>query len=262
MRVITLNVNGIRSAVQKGAFEYLKTMQADVICLQEIKAKPEQIEGEAFHLPGYHRYIHSAQKPGYSGVAVYSKILPKAVHSSLGFEVADTEGRYLQLDFNGLSIVSLYLPSGTSGEARQALKFAFMAQYETVLKQQKAMNQEWIIAGDWNIAHTKMDLKNWQSNQKNSGFLPEERAWLDKLFGEIGFVDAFRVKNQSPGCYSWWSHRARAYENDVGWRIDYHVVTPGLKDKISHVFIDRPAHFSDHAPVVVDYDITLEGLEV
>jgi exodeoxyribonuclease-3 len=253
-RLITANLNGIRAAARKGFFKWASEQQADAICLQELKAQEADLESLSLELPGYQGYYHCAQKKGYSGVGILTRHKPNKIIKGLGWTVADDEGRYVQLDFGQLSIVSLYLPSGTSGEERQAVKYDFLDRYEKHLKGLGKEKREYIICGDWNIAHTKLDLKNWRSNQKNSGFLPEERAWMDKVFGPLGFVDAFRVVNQEPEQYTWWSYRSRkAWDNNVGWRIDYQVITPGLKDTVKNAFIYRDERFSDHAPLVMDY---------
>jgi len=256
MRIITLNVNGIRSAGRKGLFDWLAGQRADVICLQETKAQLPQLADNALYFPsGYHSYFHDAEKKGYSGVAVYSAREPDAVVRGLGWSDFDAEGRYLQIDFPGLSVVSLYLPSGSSSEARQAAKFDFLDRFAPQLKQLRRRRREFIICGDWNIAHREIDLKNWRSNQKNSGFLPEERAWMDWLFDEAGFVDAFRVVDTRTEQYTWWSNRGQAWAKNVGWRIDYQVVTPGLRDKVLSASIYKDQRFSDHAPLIMDYKI-------
>lgn len=257
MRVITTNVNGIRSAAKKGFFDWLQTQQADIVCVQELKAQRADLENAVFHPAGYKAYFQCAEKKGYSGVGIYSKIKPKRIIDSLGFETADQEGRYLQLDFDAFSVASLYLPSGTSGEDRQSIKFDFLARYAKHLQTIRQSSQEMIICGDWNIAHQPIDLKNWKGNQKNSGFLPEERAWMDRLFGEMEYIDAFRVVNQAPDQYTWWSHRGQAWAKNVGWRIDYQVLTPGLKQTVSHASIYKEQRFSDHAPLVIDYTIEI-----
>lgn len=255
MRVITINVNGIRSAIKKGLIEWLKTMDADVICLQETKMHAEEDAAMATILPGYYAYYNDAEKKGYSGVAVLTKIKPKHIHMSLGWPHADNEGRYLQVDFDELSVVSLYLPSGSSGPERQAVKFDFLDKYFPILAKQRKDGREYILTGDWNIAHKNIDLKNWRSNQKNSGFLPEERAWMDKVLDNLGWVDAFRVKNQEPDQYTWWSNRGQAWAKNVGWRIDYQIISPALRDKIKAVAIYKDQRFSDHAPLIIDYAI-------
>lgn len=255
MRVISLNINGIRAGARKGFFEWLAKQKADVVCLQETKAKREQLSDPIFQPKGYHAFFHDAQKPGYSGTAIYTKHEPDKVHYGLGWPVADDEGRYVQIDIGNLSVGSLYMPSGSSGDLRQHVKFEFMDQYEPHLLAQKRKRREHIICGDWNIVHKEIDIKNFKPNQKNSGCLPEERAWLDKLFVKHGFVDAFRAVDQRPHQYTWWSNRGRAYENNVGWRIDYQITTPGLADKIKKASVFKEIKFSDHAPLIIDYNI-------
>lgn len=263
MRIITLNLNGIRSAAKKGFFSWMAKQNADVLCFQETRAHPHQLESDPVFFPkGYHTYFFDAEKKGYSGVALYTRTKPDRVHKGcLGWHEADTEGRYLQADFGHLSIVSIYLPSGTSSEARQAIKFDFMKKYRQYLENQKKDGRHYILCGDFNIAHKPIDLKNWKTNQKNSGFLPEERAWLDELFGPTGgFIDAFRVINQEPEQYTWWSHRSKsAREKNVGWRIDYQIVSPDLKPYIQAASIYTAEKFSDHAPLVMDYSLTFES---
>ncbi len=254
MRIISCNVNGIRSASNKGFFRWMVDQGADVICLQETKAQIHQLGEEILAIPGYQCWFFDAEKKGYSGVAVYSRHEPDAVHSGLGWSDMDAEGRYLQLDFPGLSVVSLYLPSGSSGEERQNIKFSFLDRFMPYLRGLRRKRREYILCGDWNIAHKQIDLKNWRGNQKNSGFLPEERAWMDELFGKAGYVDAFREINQEPDQYTWWSNRGQAWAKNVGWRIDYHVVTPGLRDTIQGASIYKDERFSDHAPLTIDYD--------
>lgn len=257
MRIITLNANGIRSAAAKGFFGWLQRQRADVVCLQETRAQLAQLAPALREPPGWHAQFRDAERPGYSGVAIYSRRRPDRIVRTLGWESADREGRFLQADFGALSVVSLYLPSGTSGEARQAVKFDFLERLLPHFRRMRRARREFVLCGDWNIAHTKNDIRNWRSNQKHSGFLPEERAWLDRVFGEIGLVDAFRVQNQDADQYTWWSNRGRAWDNNVGWRIDYQVVTPGLKDRIRRVHIYKEQRFSDHAPLIIDYDVEL-----
>lgn len=257
MRVITVNVNGIRSSAKKGLFRWLAKQQADVICLQEIRASGAVLEQVEHQLPEYHCYYQSAQKPGYSGVGIFSKREPDKVVTTLGFELADNEGRYIHLEFGDLTIASVYFPSGTSSDVRQALKYTFMEKYFSVLKKYLKSKKPKIICGDWNIAHKQIDLKNWRGNQKNSGFLPEERAWLDMLFEKEGLVDAFRVVNQEADQYTWWSNRGRAYENNVGWRIDYQILTPGLSCCVKKASIYKDERFSDHAPLIIDYELEI-----
>lgn len=257
MRVITVNLNGIRSAAKKGFFLWMQQQQADVICVQEIKAQEADLVHSLFKPEGYYVYFHCADKRGYSGVGIYCKEKPNQVIRGLGWPEADQEGRYVEVQFNALSVASVYLPSGTSGDHRQAVKFNFLKQYAEHLHQLAKRVPQAIICGDWNIAHTQMDLKNWRGNQKNSGFLPEERAWMDQLFGSMGFVDAFRVVNAHPEQYTWWSNRGQAWTKNVGWRIDYQVVTSGLKNKITSASIYKDERFSDHAPLTIDYDYSL-----
>ena len=276
MKVISINVNGIRAAARKGMFEWLQKVDADVICLQELKAQPDQIEGQPFHPEGYHTYFHSAEKKGYSGVGIYTKQKPDAVYVGLGeiddgdWSDVDIEGRYIQVDFPNLSVASLYMPSGSAKEERQAYKFRMMERFEPVLQKMLIADREYIICGDWNIAHKKTDIKNWRGNQKNSGFLPAERQWFDWLFAEteseidepmraepLGFVDAYREVNKEPDHYTWWSNRGQAWANNTGWRIDYQVVTPGLRDKIiaGSELIYKEERFSDHAPLIIEYNL-------
>ncbi len=256
MRVISFNVNGIRSATNKGALAWLAKQDADVICLQEVRASEEVLASQALQLPGYHSYYCHAQKSGYSGVGILSKVEPDKIVDKLGFPLADDEGRYIQAEFGDLIVASLYMPSGTSGEERQALKYVFLDKYAKILDKVLKSKKPHIICGDWNIAHKNIDLTNWKTNQKTSGFLPEERAWMDMLFEKKGFVDAFRVVNQEPDQYTWWSSRSRtARERNIGWRIDYQVITPDLKDAVKKVAIYKEEKFSDHAPVIIDYEM-------
>lgn len=255
MRIISVNVNGIRAASRKGFFDWLAAQKADVVCLQETKAQVHQLSDPIFTPKNYYCYYFDAQKKGYSGVALYCRDKPKKVTTGLGWDVADDEGRYIQADFDGFSVASLYLPSGTSGDERQAVKYEFLGNLADVLKGFRRKQREFILCGDWNIAHKQVDIKNWKANQKHSGFLPEERAWMDALFGDIGFVDGFRVLNQDPDEYTWWSNRGQAWAKNVGWRIDYQVITPKLADCVQAVDIYRGERFSDHAPLVIDYDL-------
>ncbi len=254
MRIISLNANGIRSAARKGFFPWLARQGADVVCLQETKSQEHQLNDELLRPAGYFAYYHDAEKKGYSGVALYCRREPDQVTMGLGWPDMDREGRFIQADFGSLSVISLYLPSGSSSEDRQAVKFDFLERFTPVLKGFRCGKREYVICGDWNIAHTKLDIKNWRGNQKNSGFLPEERAWMDQLFGPLGFVDAFRVVNQEADQYTWWSNRGQAWAKNVGWRIDYQVITPGLKDRVRMVSIYKDERFSDHAPLTIDYD--------
>ncbi|ABX79036.1 DNA-(apurinic or apyrimidinic site) lyase [Coxiella burnetii] len=254
MRIITLNLNGIRAAARRGFFDWLKRQKADIVCLQETKACLEITNGDQFHPKGYHCYYHDAEKSGYSGVGIYCREKPDRVTTRLGWEHADKEGRYIQADFGSLSVASLYMPSGTTGEHRQKIKFDFMDRYMKRLKNIVHSKRSFIICGDWNIVHKEIDIKNFKSNQKHSGCLPEERAWLDEVFTKVGLVDAFRVVNQKPDQYTWWSSRGRAWEKNVGWRIDYQVITSDLKNSVKSERIYKDKRFSDHAPLIIDYE--------
>ena len=255
MRVISFNANGIRAAARRGFYQWLAQQNADFVCIQETKAHPEQLlPVEEYYPCGYHCDYVSAEKKGYSGVAIYARKKPENIIRKTGYFDCDSEGRYIQFDYPKLSVVSLYLPSGTTGEPRQAVKYKFLDWFADHLISLKKQGRELIVCGDYNIAHTKADIKNWRSNQKSSGFLPQERAWLDTLFGSLGFVDAFRALNTEEEQYTWWSYRARAFDKNVGWRIDYQVITPGLKNYLQDTFIYREQQFSDHAPLVIDYE--------
>ncbi|MCU7835095.1 MAG: exodeoxyribonuclease III [gamma proteobacterium symbiont of Taylorina sp.] len=255
MKVISANLNGIRAAAKKGFFEWMQTESPDVVCIQETKAQIEQLDAAVFSPPGYYRYFFDAEKKGYSGTAIYSKKEPDNIITGLGWDVADTEGRYLQADFGDLSVASLYLPSGSSKDERQLLKMEFLDKISPLLKEMVQSSREYIICGDWNIVHKRIDIKNFNANKKRSGCLPEERAWLDQLFGEeIGMVDAFRVLNQEAEQYTWWSNRGQAWMNNTGWRIDYQVISPALADQLKSTSIYKEQRFSDHAPLIMDYN--------
>lgn len=257
LTVTSLNVNGLRSAARKGMFDWLAKSDIDVLCVQELKAKEEQLDDMVFTPEGWHRALFPAERPGYSGVGLYSRVKPKAVSRGLGFGQADSEGRYIVADFGKLQIASLYLPSGSAGPARQEAKDEFLQEYLPILKKQVKADKPLIICGDYNIAHKEIDLKNWKSNQKNSGFLPHERAWMDKVQDELGWVDAFRVVDERPEQYTWWSNRGQAWAKNVGWRIDYHLVSPSLKSKVKSASIYKDERFSDHAPLTLKYDLSL-----
>jgi exodeoxyribonuclease-3 len=253
MRIITVNLNGIRSAASKGFYEWLEEQGADIICLQELKAQAADMTEQMLSPHGYHGYFHYAEKKGYSGVGIYCRIKPQQVKVGLDIAEFDAEGRYLQADFANSSVVSLYLPSGSSGEERQAVKFKFLAAFMPHLRDLKASGREVVVCGDWNIAHREIDLKNWRGNKKNSGFLPEERAWLTTLFDEVGFVDVFRQLHPELEAYTWWSNRGQAWANDVGWRIDYQIATPVIAQRATAAGIYKAQRFSDHAPLLIDY---------
>ncbi len=254
MKIITVNVNGIRSANNKGLFKWLESTNADIICLQEIKVAIEDIPSELINWNGYYSSFHPAEKKGYSGVAIYAKKEPKNIIIGLGNKEIDDEGRYLQYDFEDFSVISLYLPSGSSGPEKQIKKFKFMEYYKPLLEMKLTSKRHYVICGDWNIAHQPIDLKNWKGNLKNSGFLPEEREWIGELFNS-GFVDSWRSLYADVPGYTWWSNRGQAYAKDVGWRIDYQICTPELGHKIKHASIFKDIKFSDHAPLIVEYDI-------
>ncbi|MGI9290296.1 MAG: exodeoxyribonuclease III [Gammaproteobacteria bacterium] len=254
MRIVSLNVNGIRAAARKGFFDWLPRQSADVFCLQEVRAQPDQMTDPVFSPNRYHCFHEVAERKGYSGVALFSREEPDEVIYGFGSEEFDSEGRYIEARFGKLSVVSVYMPSGSSKEERQQAKYRFMDEFTEQLAGIRQSKRDYVICGDWNIAHKEIDLKNWKSNQKNSGFLPEERAWMDKVFGEFGFVDAFREVNQKPDQYTWWSNRGRAWDNNVGWRIDYQVVNEALRSKITKASIYKRKRFSDHSPLIMDYE--------
>lgn len=257
MRIITLNANGIRAAERKGFFIWLEQQDADIVCIQETKAQVEQLKADAFWPTNYHCYYHDAIKKGYSGVALYCKEKPDNVIIGMGNDEFDCEGRYIEAQFKDLSVSSLYMPSGSAKEERQQLKYRCMDHMLKKLESIKAEGRDSIICGDWNIAHKNEDIRNWKGNLKNSGFLPKERTWLDTLFNSMNFIDAFRELQQDEHQYTWWSNRGQARANNVGWRIDYHILSPHLAGKVLSTNIYRETSFSDHAPLIIDYDYPL-----
>lgn len=258
MRIVSLNANGIRSAASKGLFPWLRAHEADLVCLQETRAQEHQLTDPMFRPNGHHCFYHDARsKRGYSGVAIYSRREPDEVRHSLGWEDFDREGRYLEARFGQLSVVSLYIPSGSSGEERQAYKFRTLEWLTTIFDGWLASGRDYVVCGDWNIVHTAKDIKNWRSNQGNSGCLPEERAWLDRIFHDRGWIDSFRALKPDAQEYTWWSNRGQARAKDVGWRIDYQVVSPSLRGRPRACSIYRGERFSDHAPFTVDYALDL-----
>jgi len=259
MRIITLNLNGIRAASRKGVYPWFAGQDADVICLQELKAQAPDLTIEMLNPPGLHGYFHYADKKGYSGVGLYTKRQPDRIIEGMGVADIDMEGRYIEACFANLCVISLYLPSGSSSPDRQEAKFSFMARFLPHLEGIIASGREVVLCGDWNIAHREIDLKNWKSNQKNSGFLPEERAWLSEVFDRLGFVDIYRslYPEHTGEAYTWWSNRGQAWAKNVGWRIDYQIATPGIAAAARSASIYKAQRFSDHAPLSVDYDFAL-----
>lgn len=263
LRIISLNLNGIRSASSKGMFEWLSEQDADIVCLQELKAQQPDLSPQMLAPGGYQGWFHYAEKKGYSGVGIYSRHKPDNVVIGLNNPEFDAEGRYVQLDFPKLSVVSVYLPSGSSSPERQEAKFRFLNIFyphlQRLLAESKKQGREVVVCGDWNIAHKEIDLKNWKGNLKNSGFLPEERAWLSRLFDEQGWVDVYRTLYPAQGeeAYTWWSNRGQAWTKNVGWRIDYQVASAGFADSAKHGAVYKAKRFSDHAPLTIDYASSL-----
>ncbi|MBI4989222.1 MAG: exodeoxyribonuclease III [Rhodocyclales bacterium] len=283
LRIITLNLNGIRSAARKGFFDWLARQDADIVCLQELKAQVGEMRTPtltSFAAPrggaqrpsggragaemrhdflnpeGYFGYFHYAEKKGYSGVGLYSRRQPEQVIEGFGVPEFDAEGRYIEAVFGRLSVVSVYLPSGSSSPERQEAKFRFLAHFRPHLEQLRSSGREVLLCGDWNIAHKEIDLRNWKGNLKNSGFLPEERAWIGEVFGPAGFADVYRrLHPDAEGeAYTWWSNRGQARAKNVGWRIDYHIATPDLAAAACRATVYKETWFSDHAPLIIDYD--------
>lgn len=250
MKIISYNVNGIRAAIQKGFIDWLKEENPDVICLQELKADIDQVDTSEIEALGYQIYWHSAQKKGYSGVAIFSKISPKAVTIGCGIEKYDAEGRVIRADFEDFSVMSVYMPSGSSGDERQGFKMIWLSDFHQYIEDLKKEIPHLIISGDYNICHKPIDIHNPKSNANSSGFLPEEREWMEN-FIQSGFVDSFRHINSEPHHYSWWSYRAGARGKNLGWRIDYHLVSEPLQDRIAHAQILPEVKHSDHCPVVI-----------
>jgi exodeoxyribonuclease III len=253
MRIVTLNANGIRAAARRGFFEWARTQEPDVVCVQETRAQEHQLPFESFALPGFAGYFLDSSRPGYSGVALYARRAPLAVVRTLGWEDMDSEGRFVQADFGDLTVASLYVPSGITGPRRQAYKMSFLERLLAVLAQLRHSGLDHIICGDFNIAHKPIDTYSFARNSHVSGSLPEERAWMDALVDQLGFVDAFRVVDPAPKQYTWWSNRPAAWQRNLGWRIDYQMVTPGLAHRVAQATIYKDERFSDHAPLIVDY---------
>ena len=253
MKIISYNVNGIRAAERKGFSEWLQAADPDVICLQEIKAIEEQIDQDIYKNLGYHCYWYPAEKKGYSGTAILTKIKPDAVVKGCGIAYADAEGRVIRADFGDLSIFSTYFPSGSSGDIRQTVKMQFLADFQAFINDFKKQRPNLIINGDVNICHKAIDIHDPIRNANSSGFLPEEREWVSQ-FLDSGFIDCFRIFNQQPDQYSWWSYRANARNNNKGWRIDYNLASAPLKDKLTRAAILPEAKHSDHCPILVELD--------
>jgi exodeoxyribonuclease-3 len=258
LRIISLNLNGIRSAFNKGLADWLAAQDADIVCLQELKAQAADLTPAMFNPPGFSGYFHYAEKKGYSGVGLWCRRAPDRIIEGIGHAGFDAEGRYIRADFGNLSVISVYVPSGSSSPERQEAKFQFMDEFAPVLAALQAEGREVVLCGDWNIAHKEIDLKNWKGNLKNSGFLPEERAWIGDLFDNKGWVDVFRRLYPEAGgeAYTWWSNRGQAWAKNVGWRIDYHIATPGIAATARQGAVYKEQRFSDHAPLTVDYDFT------
>ncbi|WP_407353678.1 exodeoxyribonuclease III [Luteimonas sp. R10] len=264
MRIVSFNANGLRSAASKGFFDWFAAQDADVLCVQETKAQEHQLSGEAFRPRGYEVVFRDAiTKKGYSGVAIYSRRVPDEIRTALGWAPFDDEGRYLEARFGNLSVVSFYIPSGSSGELRQGFKFQVMDWLKPILDQWLASGRDYVLCGDWNIVRARNDIRNWTGNQKNSGCLPPERAWLNGMIADAcgdgspqpahGWIDSFRALKPEAVEYTWWSQRGAARANNVGWRLDYQLVTPSLRERLVDCSILREPRFSDHAPYVVDY---------
>jgi len=253
-KIVTYNVNGIRSAISKGWIDWLKATDADVVCLQEIKAMPDQIDPSPIEALGYTLYWYPAQKKGYSGVAIFSRIKPDHVEYGCGIKKYDDEGRVLRVDFGDVSVMSVYMPSGSSGEERQAFKMVWLTDFQNYIDTLKKKRTNLIICGDYNICHQAIDIHNPKSNANTSGFLPEEREWIDN-FMKSGFTDTFRHFNKEPHNYSWWSFRANSRAKNLGWRIDYNLASNSLQHKLKRAAILSEAKHSDHCPVLVEIDL-------
>jgi len=256
LRIISANLNGIRSAVKKGFLPWVVKQKADFVCMQELKAQQDDLEDTILNPDGLHGFFHHAEKKGYSGCGIYTPHKPDEVLYGYGNAEFDAEGRYVETRFKKLSVISVYMPSGSSSPERQEAKYRYLDSFLPHLVELKKSGREIVLCGDVNIAHNEIDLKNWKGNLKNSGFLPEERAWLTNLFGKVGYVDVYRKlePEATDACYTWWSNRGQAYAKNVGWRIDYHITTPGIAASAKNTLIYKDERFSDHAPLTVDYD--------
>ena len=256
LRIISANLNGIRSAVKKGFIPWMQTQQADFICLQELKAQKDDLDLDILNPKGMKGFFHHAEKKGYSGCGIYTPHTPNSVIYGFGNPEFDAEGRYVELQFQNLSVISVYMPSGSSSPERQAAKFRYLEAFLPHLIKIKKSGREIVLSGDINIAHNEIDLKNWKGNLKNSGVLPEERSWLTSLFDQVGYVDVYRKidPNATDASYTWWSNRGQAYAKNVGWRIDYQIATPDIAASAKKATIYKDTRFSDHAPLIIDYD--------
>ena len=259
LRIISLNLNGIRSAWSKNVLPWTVSQKPDIVCLQELKAQLPDLSPEMLRPDGMQAFYHCAEKKGYSGVGIWSRQPPDRVIEGFDGGEFDAEGRYIRADFGNLSVISLYLPSGSSSPERQEAKFRFLDLFFPQMLALRAEGREIVLCGDWNIAHQAIDLKNWKSNQKNSGFLPEERAWLSRVFDELGWVDVYRRLHPetTDASYTWWSNRGQAWAKNVGWRIDYQIATPGIAATALETDVYKAERFSDHAPLITDYDFKL-----
>ncbi len=252
-KIISYNVNGIRAAMTKGFMDWLKTVNPDIVCIQETKAQPDQIPVFEFQEAGYHTYAFSAQKKGYSSVAILSKIEPDNVIYGMGIEKYDNEGRFLRADFGDISVVSVYHPSGSSGDERQAFKMVWYEDFTNYIEELKKSRPNLILCGDYNVCHKAIDIHDPVRNATSSGFLPEERAWMES-FLQTGFIDSFRYFNNQPKNYTWWSYRANARSKNLGWRIDYQLITKSLEKQLKRAVILPDAMHSDHCPIMIEID--------
>lgn len=255
MRVITLNVEGIKQAAEKGLYDWMVAQNADVICLQDLRAKEYQLDDDLYHPPGYTPYFFDAFEDGFSGVAIYCRKPPKAIMTGLGFELCDFNGRFIQADYDKVSIASMLIPSGLKGDNAQSEKYRFMDEFLNHLKKALRKRRQFIFCGTWNVAYKSTDLSNWYVNQSNSGFLPDEREWLNVIFEELGYVDAFRAVNNGDKEFTWWPDYNRAWDLNEGARIDYQVTSAGLKKSVQGAAIYKGQRFSNYAPLIVDYNL-------
>ena len=257
-RILSYNVNGIRAALNKGLAEWIRTDSPDILCIQETKAIPEQIDIRLFEHLGYGCYIHSAGQKGYSGVMTLTKEKPNQIINGMGIDKYDQEGRILQTDFPDFTLVNVYIPSGTTGDVRQDFKMEFLADFRLFIQNLKRVKKKLLICGDYNICHKPIDINHPEKHQKSSGFLPEEKAWFDAFIAD-GLVDTFRIFHSAPDQYSWWSYRANSRTKNLGWRIDYHIVSDELKVHVKDASIFKDIEYSDHCPVSVTLDFALNN---